>query len=70
MSSNQTATHIDVLSVQTTRQPSEDAASHTKLHEEDGWIFSERPGIGVTCLRRSGDLPQPYISQHNYPSEC
>ncbi len=43
------------------------------LLEEDGWIFRERPGVPVECVRRSRDaslagMTQPNQIRHNYPS--
>jgi hypothetical protein len=38
------------------------------FHEEDGWVFSERPGKGITCIGRSAELPQPYLGRHHYPT--
>jgi hypothetical protein len=49
------------------------SASVSDLVEEDGWLFRERPGIPVECVRRAtGDLqgePRPlYQSRQNYPN--
>jgi hypothetical protein len=44
------------------------ADSATVFHEEDGWVFSERPGKGITCIGRSAELPQPYLGRHHYPT--
>ena len=48
-------------------------AGDTKFHEEDGWIFRERPGIPVECIRRTGEeraapMTPPNQIRHNYPS--
>jgi hypothetical protein len=43
------------------------------LLEEDGWLFRERPGIPVECVRRAPDnlraetIPL-YHPRHHYPS--
>ncbi len=47
--------------------------SQPKLIAEDGWIFVERPGLGVKCIRRydameAATLQQPYAPRHDYPS--
>ncbi len=44
-----------------------------KFHEEDGWIFRERPGVPVECLHRAGEeriapMTPPNQIRHNYPS--
>jgi hypothetical protein len=43
------------------------------LLEEDGWLFRERPGIPVECVRRApadlrGDSSPLYHPRHDYPS--
>jgi hypothetical protein len=40
---------------------------------EDGWIFVERPGERVKCVRRyipqeDSELSQPNLARHYYPS--
>jgi hypothetical protein len=70
MTSKHSAKHVAVVSAPIITPPHLALNSQTKLHEEDGWIFSERPGIGVTCLCRSGELPPPHVSRQNHPSEC
>ncbi len=67
MASRQTVKRPQVLS-QTADEPGIKLSSETRLHEEDGWIFSERPGKGVQCIGRSGEISQPYLSRHSYPS--
>jgi hypothetical protein len=56
---------------QTKRAPNLPAAP--ELLEEDGWLFRERPGNPVECVRRAseemrGDPSPLYHPRHNYPS--
>ena len=44
-----------------------------KLIAEDGWVFIERPGKGIECVRRfdAAELEvssQPNLVRHRYPS--
>ena len=46
---------------------------NAKFHEEDGWIFRERPGVPVECLHRADEergipMTPPNQIRHNYPS--
>ena len=43
------------------------------LLEEDGWLFRERPGIPVECVRRApmdvrGESSPLYTPRQNYPN--
>jgi hypothetical protein len=67
MASRQTVKNAQVFS-QDKDRPVMAFSSETRLHEEDGWIFSERPGKGVQCLGRAGEVSEPYIRRHSYPS--
>ncbi len=54
-----------------TKLASIDTASD--LLEEDGWLFRERPGIPVECVRRApeslrGEPGPQYTPRRNYPS--
>jgi hypothetical protein len=43
------------------------------LREEDGWIFRERPGLPIECVRRAAEgqiveMTPPNQTRHSYPS--
>jgi hypothetical protein len=44
----------------------------TNLREEDGWIFRERPGLPIECVRRPAEgqiveMKAPSLARHSYP---
>jgi len=53
--------------------PQSSADQPAKLHVEDGWVFRERPGSPVECVRRADNgetdsMTQPNQVRHDYPS--
>jgi hypothetical protein len=74
MSSNRTIKSvIEVFPPQNTDELAKPRASEVNLFAEDGWVFIERPGKGIQCVRRYDaadldDLLQPNRVRQSYPS--
>jgi len=61
------------ISSKTDKAEAASISANAKFHEEDGWIFRERPGVPVECLHRAGqgrivEMTPPNQIRHNYPS--
>jgi hypothetical protein len=54
---------IKVSSISVSRSPAK--APEENLFAEDGWIFRERPGKGVECIRRDDEAQRGGVTRSN-----